>query len=685
MAHLACIAGLNRGVGSTMFAALERFQMSSRLLRLAVVGLLAGAALVRAEAAAQPGLALTFTPANGGASSTDTIVAPNVWLHTASGDTPSPFLAPGPSTATWRGFVSVELRSVYTFQAEVNGSLNVVINAREALGAAGDGALGDAGPPMRLNKGPNEIIVTYTPAASGDAHVRLFWTARESYPQLIPSAALSHEPDEALVVAQRRQRGRELVIEHRCARCHAPAGEVIPEVRMNAPEFTGIGSRRSATWMRNLLANPKTTPGNGRMPAMFHAGDALDSAEAVAAFLATLTDPGWSARPEPTDAVELAAGGKLFATLHCAACHHEPGTQRPTADKLSLAQVAGKFSPGALARFIKVPTEHYGATRMPDFRLSDAEARQIGGFLIAKSAPTGGEAPRPELAPKGQDLVQTTGCLNCHSLDLENLFKTRALAELTAWDGGCLAPSPLAGTRLPHYAFSAADRQAIQVFAAGGFDSLKRQVDAEFAMRQLKNLNCAGCHNRQIELVPSLEVLGGKIKPEYGAKFIAGVIADKPRPWIAARMPGFATRAEGLARGLANLHGFAAKTPPEPEPVDEELAAVGFKLVQAEGGFSCITCHAIGTAPATQGAESAGINFAWTVDRIQHDYFVRWLRNPLGVDPTTKMPVFFDQSGRSPLNQVLHGETRAQIEAMWHYFRQGDQMKVRRGAGVPVR
>jgi mono/diheme cytochrome c family protein len=654
----------------------------SLLVSIAVFGLVLAQPVGGASAEFRPGLALTFTAARPGTSQADTLVAPNVWLHVARGETPSPFLAPGPFTATWRGFLSVDLRSIHTFQAEVNGSLEVVINARQALEVAGDGGMSDAGPPMPLNKGLNEILVTYTPAKTGDAHVRLFWTARGSYPKLLPQAAFSHTPDEPLLIAQRRQRGRELFLEHRCARCHTPGSGTIPEAFMNAPEFTGIGSRRNAAWLRSLVANPEAARGDARMPAMFHAGDAIDSAEAVAAFLTTLTDPGWSAPPEPADPGEAAAGGQLFGSLHCAACHQPPGATEPAADKLPLDHVAGKFSRGALARYLKEPTEHYGATRMPDFRLSDPEARRIAAFLIANSKPPAGEPPRPELAPKGRDLVQTTGCLNCHTLELENHFTTRPLGEVRLWDGGCLAPQPLAGTRVPHYALSDADRRALREFAEAGFDSLTRHVDAEFAARQVKNLNCAGCHDRQLDSVPPLDMLGGKIKPEYGAKFIAGLIVEKPRPWIAARMPGFATRAEGLARGLANQHGFTAKTPPEPEPVDEELAAIGFKLVGADGGFSCVTCHAVGKSAAPQISESAGVNFAWTFDRIQHDYFVRWLRDPLAVDPTTKMPVFFDESGRSPLGNVLEGDARRQMEAMWQYFRLGPRMKVPPGVGA---
>lgn len=654
------------------------------LTRLIVYGLTIGFLTSVTRAGTQPGVALTFASTGGDVSHSDTVIAPNVWLHVAQGETPDPFLAPGPFTATWRGNLSVDLRSIYTFQAEVNGSLQMIINAREALNVTGDGKMSEAGVRVRLKKGTNDVQVTYTPAAKGDPHVRLFWSARDSYPQLIPDSAWSYEPDDTTEAARRKHRGRELIIEYRCARCHAVTGQVIPELLMNAPVLDGIASRRNPTWFRTWLKRPSATRANTRMPEIFHGGDAIDATEEVAAFLATLTDPNWHARPEPTDAGSIAAGQKLFDELHCVACHNAPGETKPAAEKISFDQVAQKFRPGALAQFLGNPAEHFGAIRMPDFRLNREEAARIAAYLLSKAAPAVGDPPRPELASKGRDLVQTSGCLNCHNLELENQLKAPPMAALASWDLGCLARSPLAGTHVPFYSFSDEDRQAIREFATGGLTSLTRNVPADFAARETVLLNCRGCHDHQIDLVPQFDILGGKIKPEYGARIIAGQVNHKPRPWIAARMPAFVARAEGIARGLANIHGFPAVTPPDPQPIDEELAEVGFRLVQPEGGFSCISCHAIGDAQATQVFESAGINFAWTTERLQHDYFVRWLRNPLSVDPTTKMPVFFDASGHSPLN-VLDGDTLKQIDALWQYFRLGSRMKIPRGMarGVP--
>ena len=138
-------------------------------------------------------------------------------------------------------------------------------------------------------------------------------------------------------------------------------------------------------------------------------------------------------------------------------------------------------------------------------------------------------------------------------------------------------------------------------------------------------------------------------------------------------MPAFTSRADGLAQGLAMLHGFPARTPVAP-PVDAEVAKVGQRLVSAAGGFSCIACHAVGELGATQVFDSPGINLALAGERLLKPYFQRWLRNPLAIDASTKMPVYFDEEGRSPLVDVLDGDGAKQLDAIWEYLRLGEKM-----------
>ena len=77
---------------------------------------------------------------------------------------------------------------------------------------------------------------------------------------------------------------------------------------------------------------------------------------------------------------------------------------------------------------------------------------------------------------------------------------------------------------------------------------------------------------------------------------------------------------------------------------------------------------------ATQVFEAPGINLATSGARLRPDFFKRWLRNPPLVDPTTKMPVYFDEEGKSPLTDVYEGSGEKQIEAVWQYLRMGEKM-----------
>ena len=128
--------------------------------------------------------------------------------------------------------------------------------------------------------------------------------------------------------------------------------------------------------------------------------------------------------------------------------------------------------------------------------------------------------------------MQSSGCLACHQGPVENEFETKSLAELANWDSGCLGEGSVTGS--PNFGFSKEDRAGVAAFVSTGFAALERHVDSEFAARQLVNLNCIGCHDQQIDLVPALDLLGDKVKPEYGATIIAGTVEEKPRPWIAA-------------------------------------------------------------------------------------------------------------------------------------------------------
>ena len=632
------------------------------------------AAFLAASARAQPvktepGLALTYTV---GAAS-DTVSAPNAWLYVPAGQPPTPFLSAGKFTATFTGFISVDLRGDYLFKAEASGTVKVELGTNIVLEFTGDGKkASEPTKPVRLGKGNNALKVTFTSPASGDAMLRLLWSEKGSLWEPVHAGMVSRAVgNESLVQQNKLRLGRELFFEARCAKCHTTDAGA-PELAMDAPSFEGIGVRRHFGWMANWILDPKAQRATATMPKLLHGPTAQADAEAIAAFLASQTGVR-DAGELKNDDESIESGKKLVEALHCTGCHNVPNIGDPDAKKLNLTHVNAKFPPAALLAFLKNPGTHYAWTRMPKFNFKDGEAEQLAGFLssIAPMAKQPGPPTDAAILTRGKQLVQSSGCLNCHTLKLDNQFKAKPLVELAAgqWTAGCLAEA--AAGKAPHYDFARAEREALQAFAATDRASLKRHVPVEFADRQARNLNCTSCHG-QLDGFTRYELLGGKLKPEWMAQFIAGETKYKPRHWLAHRMPAFPKYAADFAIGLAMTHGFPPQTPAEP-PLDVELAKVGQKLIGVDGGFSCISCHSVGTAKAAQVFESEGINFSYAVERIQRAYYERWTRNPLRIDPQTKMPVYFQDDGSSPLPDVLGGDTAKQLDAFWQFFRLGDK------------
>ncbi len=653
-----------------------------------------------AEPRPPSGLAVTFNVGD----QTDITTAPAVALYVEAGKSPTPFLSGGKFTATWDGAVNADLRGNFSFEAELNGSLKVEINGAVILQASGTGGASAVTKPVQLNKGANPFKATFTSPAGGDAFVRLAWTEKGTNTAPIPPTAFTRRTAPALEQAGLLRLGRELFLEHRCIKCHSDdklmAGGV-PELKMDAPSLEGIGARRNYDWMARWILDPKSLRPSARMPKLLHGATAKEDAEATAAYLASLKtggEPKFAAiayqtkqntpKKEGDEPAPIGDPKPLYERLNCIGCHNPPDAAQPDPAKLSQKRVAEKFPRDALAGYLRGPAANYAWTRMPDFHLSADEARELEEFLF-KAAPTPELKPAPmdaAVIERGKKLVQTTGCLNCHALKLENQFRGTSLEILFTRhlklrsripQGDCLGTTPKAD-----YSLSSGEKAAINGFTRAplaGMASLTRYVPADFAERETRLLNCNACHG-QLEGFPPLELLGGKLKPEWMTKFIAGDIAHKMRfdahpagmVWLEARMPAFRSRAADLAAGLAAEQGFPPKSPAE-LPVNLELAKAGQKIVGKDGGLQCVVCHGVGPLLATDVFESEGINLAWSADRLLPSFFRRWVRSPTSVDPQTKMPVFFEEP-KTALTEVLDGDSEKQVSAIWEYIRLREKM-----------
>ena len=645
-----------------------------------------------------PGLSVTFTAAG----KSDTRAARLCALYVPKGTPATPFLPAGAFGAKWEGDVDSPLRSEYTFSVEVRGQVKVSVNGQQILDAAGAAAAQYADKTVQLQKGANHFVVEYATDGEDDAQLQLHWASKEFPREPVPPMAWTHTPPPAEFAAAKKREGRMLFTQLHCAACHdggafiSQDGNGMMETMMTAPDLADAGARFRAGWIAAWVENPRATRADATMP-MLHA--TKEQAADIAAFLATLSTPAKADAEKPADEIAAAGGGR-FANLGCIACHTTPDfSAKDEHARIPLAHVASKFLPTALGEYLKNPTAHSAWTRMPNFRLSDDEAAKLSAYLLANAKTefptTAGDAG------KGKTLTTALGCANCHAIpgiEKSRLAAPALAASMKAGAKGCLAE--VAG-KAPVFGLSPSQRESLAAFLVTDLASLKQDTPAEFAERQIARMNCTACHPRdgqqstwqkvedemtalqsaapqpaeQIEgatiagtAVPHLTWFGEKLQPGWMGAFIAGAAPEKPRPWLAARMPGFGAPAMGIAVGLAQQHGLPLSDMPEPAPEKEKIA-LGEKLLGSDGGFNCTTCHAVKDQPATAVFEAPGVNFANTMQRVRKGFFHRWILAPLRVDAETKMPKFSEDGVTTQITDVLGGKAGEQFEAIWQYLR----------------
>ncbi|MBL8842827.1 MAG: cytochrome c [Planctomycetes bacterium] len=498
----------------------------------------------------------------------------------------------------------------------------------------------------------------------------------------------------------------------------APIPDAMVELAQAAPSLERAGERLRADWIAHWLVEPRALRPTARMPALLGGGDlaahlaagdtrALD----LAAFLAARGTQGeaaaGAAAPLSGDATAVRDGGRLFAQRGCIACHTRPdsGSDDPSGVRLPLHRVAWKWQPEALVAFLQEPTAHDRWSRMPDLHLSEAEARALAAFLLERAArhvpaPVAANgAPFAGDASRGKEAFAALRCGRCHELaepQLPSAAPAKPTAALFAadWNArGCVASSasraqgPAAGAALPDYRFGAEERGALAAFAASGAASLARSTPLDFAERQLRELQCSACHAIGAELDrwqslaaettdllagfepphldqarPPLTFVGEKLHGDWIESLLSGANAAPTRPWLAARMPAFPARATLLAEGLAARDGLA-KSAAASEPPDAALEAIGAELV-SERAFGCIACHDIGARGALSRFEFGTPNLDLAHGRIRPDYYRRWMANPLRVEPSSKMPRYAGDDGKSPFPDFCEGDLDRQFEAI---------------------
>ena len=338
---------------------------------------------------------------------------------------------------------------------------------------------------------------------------------------------------------------------------------------------------------------------------------------------------------------------------------------------------------------------------MPDFKLSKEETSQLTAFLMSASKGKGTPStplPKGDVT-RGKQLVISHNCAACHD-GLEK--STNKLPDFQAILGtnwqqkGCVSEKP--SSKSPRFKLTSQERTLLEQFRA------KQGKEAQLALahtsshdytdRQFKALNCMACHSRdeQPSLLaslhsqslplmqgvpvnernkvdqsrPHLTYIGEMLHTNYIEGILDGSVKERPRPWLAMRMPAFHSHAKLMAEGLSKQHGMAPSKP-RFDQIDTEKAKVGKKLIGSNGGFACTICHADGNTKATAAFEVEGINFDQVAGRLRPGFYHRWMENPQSITPTSKMPRY-TQGNKSPLPDY-DNDAKKQFDAIMEYFR----------------
>jgi cbb3-type cytochrome oxidase cytochrome c subunit len=123
------------------------------------------------------------------------------------------------------------------------------------------------------------------------------------------------------------------------------------------------------------------------------------------------------------------AARRLVIESGCFGCHEIKGYTDMQRIGPELGRIGHKTSPEWIFRWVRNPKDYNAHTRMPNFRFTDDQAEAVTAYLVdlssrdpftmAKGAYAGGNAA------KGKEIVESVGCLACHSVGDQT--KVRAL------------------------------------------------------------------------------------------------------------------------------------------------------------------------------------------------------------------------------------------------------------------
>ncbi len=383
---------------------------------------------------------------------------------------------------------------------------------------------------------------------------------------------------------------------------------------------------------------------------------------------------------------QLNLGRNLLSRSGCVHCHTvklpDGSTMKATDDPPSLSHIADKTTREWIYAWLKDPQAYAVTATMPNFKLSDADARDISAFLIANSTLVPGDsvtlsAKASSDPTAGASLYGESFCASCHAVQnaAGNVVGGDVGPELTrigtkvkpewlqAWVRNPRVYDP--PTAMPHYRFSDVQVATLTGFLLAKTDSdMLANVHLDAATpeqiahgkRLVSDYGCASCHEiagirKPENFAPELSRIGSKpitqliflqgmqhTLPDY----IAGKI-KQPRAFAPGlKMPQYTftpAQIDALTTALLSLNDRSYSLPPSlavaasPES-DYQPAGRAGKLMT---DLACFSCHRING----HGSDMAP-DLTWEGSSVQRDWLVQFFKNPGTLRPALirRMPKF---------------------------------------------
>ena len=247
---------------------------------------------------------------------------------------------------------------------------------------------------------------------------------------------------------------------------------------------------------------------------------------------------------------------------------------------------------------------------------------------------------------------------------------------------------PLEKLRMPNFGFSEEEVSLLTTAIMSFQSEVQPQASRvpgsarNDALREGRNLvrrrNCVACHEIEgagggyRELVddpalapPLLTPEGAKVKPDWLYAFFRGPITI--RPWLNVRMPTFGLEDShwnttldyfaAISETIGPFTTHEGKPPATVTRTGEEL----FELLR------CQQCHVLDTIPEDQPTDNLAPDLRMAQERLQPDWIIDWLVDPLKVQPGTRMPMFWTEYPGSFYPQFDEDAVR-QIESVRDYL-----------------